>query len=169
MENPSYGNFSQENMGSDFECHLFPQMWNALAEMGPEKMIWSKKKPGILSVCVCVFNFRGQRRLTMGIQVMKEYIYIYYSIDKGGMLLQESIYGIVLQRHKDTFFFQHAHVTCSRYSRELQLWPQTLPLVCEYLVWHLDDPHLMKSFLTSVLVPFWRLHPAAVQGYGHEN
>lgn len=52
LENPSYGNFSQENMGSDFECHLFPQMWNALAEMGPEKMIWSKKKPGILSVCV---------------------------------------------------------------------------------------------------------------------
>lgn len=26
LENPSYGNFSQENMGSDFECHLFPQM-----------------------------------------------------------------------------------------------------------------------------------------------
>lgn len=55
-------------------------------------------------------------------------------------------------------------ISQKEYSRELQLWPQTLPLVCEYLVWHLDDPHLMKSFLTSVLVPFWRLHPAAVQG-----
>lgn len=62
-------------MGSDFECHLFISLPpNALAEMGPEKMIRSKKKPGIL--CVCVFNFSGQRRLTMGIQVMKEYYII---------------------------------------------------------------------------------------------
>ena len=121
------------------------------------------------SLCVCVYLILGDSDDWQWVFKWWKSIYIYYSIDKGGMLLQESIYGIVLQRHKDTFFFQHAHVTCSRYSRELQLWPQTLPLVCEYLVWHLDDPHLMKSFLTSVLVPFWRLHPAAVQGYGHEN
>ena len=51
----------------------------------------------------------------------------------------------------------------AHYDRELQLWPQTLPLVCEYLAWHLDG-RLMTQFLTSVLAPFWREHPFAVQG-----
>lgn len=51
----------------------------------------------------------------------------------------------------------------AHYDRELQLWPQTLPLVCEYLAWHLDG-RLMAQFLTSVLAPFWREHPFAVQG-----
>ena len=51
----------------------------------------------------------------------------------------------------------------AHYDRELQLWPQTLPLVCEYLAWHLDG-RLMTQFLASVLAPFWREHPFAVQG-----
>ncbi|CAE8720646.1 unnamed protein product, partial [Polarella glacialis] len=59
-----------------------------------------------------------------------------------------------------------ARALCSdpqAYSEELQLWPQTLPLVAEYLVWHLTDQLLMAAFLERVLAPFWRAHPASVQ------
>ncbi|CAJ1442543.1 unnamed protein product [Effrenium voratum] len=47
---------------------------------------------------------------------------------------------------------------------ELKLWPQTLPLVCEYLVRHLRDRALLGRFLSAGLVPFWELHPGLVHG-----
>ncbi|CAK9071322.1 unnamed protein product [Durusdinium trenchii] len=47
---------------------------------------------------------------------------------------------------------------------ELKLWPQTLPMVCQYLAWHLEDRRLLTEFLSQVLAPFWEQYPSAVQG-----
>ena len=69
------------------------------------------------------------------------------------------------RRHRQVAEFVAKSLCSKDYSRELQLWPQTLPLVAEYLAWHLDDGRLMTAFLSEVLVPFWRLHPVAVQGH----
>ncbi|CAE7207826.1 unnamed protein product [Symbiodinium pilosum] len=50
------------------------------------------------------------------------------------------------------------------YLPELQLWPQTLPLVSEFLAWYCRDRRLIGTFLRTVLAPFWRKHEVAVQG-----
>ncbi|CAK0869306.1 unnamed protein product [Prorocentrum cordatum] len=48
------------------------------------------------------------------------------------------------------------------YAAELQMWPQTLPLVSQYLSWHVPELRMLASFLERVLAPFWDEHPEAV-------
>mmetsp|Transcript_35384 Transcript_35384/g.101649 ORF Transcript_35384/g.101649 Transcript_35384/m.101649 type:complete len:540 (+) Transcript_35384:168-1787(+) len=45
---------------------------------------------------------------------------------------------------------------------EISLWPQTLPLVTEYLSRHISDLRKLAVFLEHALVPFWRRYPGTV-------
>eukprot|EP00927_Polykrikos_kofoidii_P047415 TRINITY_DN41540_c0_g1_i1.p1 TRINITY_DN41540_c0_g1~~TRINITY_DN41540_c0_g1_i1.p1 ORF type:complete len:592 (+),score=87.33 TRINITY_DN41540_c0_g1_i1:79-1854(+) len=42
-----------------------------------------------------------------------------------------------------------------RFDEELQLWPQTLPLVANYLAKHAEKASIVATFLEELLVPFW--------------
>eukprot|EP00443_Scrippsiella_acuminata_P062385 CAMPEP_0115424176 /NCGR_PEP_ID=MMETSP0271-20121206/27700_1 /TAXON_ID=71861 /ORGANISM="Scrippsiella trochoidea, Strain CCMP3099" /LENGTH=869 /DNA_ID=CAMNT_0002848977 /DNA_START=161 /DNA_END=2767 /DNA_ORIENTATION=- len=45
---------------------------------------------------------------------------------------------------------------------ELLLWPQTLPLVAEFLARHVVERRVVTRFLERALAPFWARHPAPV-------